>query len=190
MHSPAMEYRLGLEKGRDYDIRHSHIEIHYECVSDRYVRTVLPISDYPDSDLRNKRYTTAARTQAALLWLEKYGVDIPNEDDIEVYWAETLMAKPALYDGALVLSASELEVVNRAAQLGDFTLDMLWLILELLDWRPGKPVAEDDLGWIAVWAENEEVGGYLDIVRAVLCMPEVSYDWTPPAVASLLNDSK
>lgn len=65
---------------------------------------------------------------------------------------------------------------------------MLWLIVEGLGWRPGKAVPEDDSGWLVVWAEEEECGCYIDIIRDVLGMPETPapthLGWKPPAVAA------
>lgn len=187
--SPAMQVRLGINAPAEFDIRKSHIKIHFELQTGRYVKTVLLQSEYPDNDFRNKPYSIACRNQAALLWREKYCSELPNENDLEVSWAETLFADSIPYDGKAVLSADELDVVSRAIDFGDFTLDMLWLIVDCLGWRPGKVVREDDPGWISIWAEEEECGGYLAIVRDVLGMPEVSQGWVPPAVQELVNST-
>jgi hypothetical protein len=187
--SPALRVRLGLKKGHDFDVRHSHIEICIDSDTGKHVRTCLPVSDFPEGATCNPkhplyhRYDITRTEQAASLWRHKYGAEIPSE--IDIYWAETLSASTTPYDGLTPLTASEHSVINRASEFGDFTLDMLWLIVECLDWRPGKPVSEEDPGWIAVWAEEQEQGNYLHIVRAVLGMPEVEYGWKPPAVVAL-----
>lgn len=188
--SPAMRVRLGLKRRPDFDVRHSHIQIYIDSNTGQHVRTCLPRSDfperavhYPDHPLYHS-YHKAKAEQAASLWFDKYGFEIPTAD-LEVDWPESLSACMTPYDGPTPLTSSELSVISRSSEYGDFTLDMLWLIVECLDWRPGMPVPEDDPGWIAVWAEDEEVCNYLHIVRAVLGMPEVEFGWKPPAVVAL-----
>ncbi|EPG8943816.1 hypothetical protein L4Z64_001220 [Pseudomonas aeruginosa] len=193
--SPAMQVRLGLSRFPKLDARLSHIEVHSDQHTNRHVITSIPVRDYPGAAVYDHehplfhQYHAECADQAAKLWREKYGTEIPADDDLDVSWAETLLAGMTPYEGPTELTDAELSVVSRADEFGDFTLDMLWLIVECLGWRPGVPVPEDDQGWISVWAEDEEVRGYLDIVRAVLGMPEVPYGYVPPAVVELQRAS-
>lgn len=183
----AMQYRQKVIKSPEFDIRQSHIKLIFSP-SGRYIKTALPITEYPDNDHRNQLFTQALKEQASLRWREKYGTEMPNDGDMEECWAECLMASAIPYDGTASLSQNELEIVRNAEDFGDFTLDMLWLLVEGLGWRPGKPVSEDDPGWIAIWAEEQECCGYLSIIRDVLGMPEVDLAWVPPAVLNMPPD--
>lgn len=172
--SPAMKYRNSLDFGPKFDSRRSEIAVYKDWDSGQFVVTVFPklTEDNPGHKARFAYYE-AADAKAKSLWLEKYHVDMPEH--VEHQWAETSFADAIPYIGTVQLSKEEAEFLKKARSLGDFTLDMLWLIVEGLGWRPGNPVSEDDLGWLAVWAEHEECGGYYEIVRAVLAMPEPTY---------------
>lgn len=181
--TPAMQSRLKLPIPPELDTRRSYILILANWETQQYVKTAQPASLHEGIDALPACYQ-AAEEQAKALWRMKYGADMPV-DDVEMAWAETTFAGAIPYDGPTPLREEEQAIVS-TDNFGDFTLDMLWLMVEGLGWRPGKPVAEDDPGWLAVWAEEESCGGYLDIVRAVLGMPETpipTYSgWKPPAV--------
>lgn len=183
---PALAARLALQFPAEFDVQRSHITIFIDLDTKRYVKTVHPAASFSGRDWIDK-YNWAAYKQAESLWLEKYGTIMPK--DVEAPWAETLAAWAIEYPGTRALSAEELVAVRE--DHGDFTLDMLWLLVEGLGWSPGVPVAEDDPGWLVIWGEEENGGGsgYIDIVRSVLGMPEIPYperyDWLPPAVAAL-----
>lgn len=174
--TPAMKARIALPLPAEFDVRKSDIRIFANWNTRQYVKTVQP----PGASYR------AALDQARTLWQAKYGVEMPEEAE-EGDCAETTGACAFPHDGPTILTAEE-QALIAVDQFGDFTLDMLWLMVEGLGWRPGKPVPEDDAGWLAVWAEEEHSGCYIDIIRHVLNMPAVPVDkwdtWKPPAVLS------
>ena len=181
--TPAMRARQQLQIPPEFDIRSSHIQIFANWETREYVKTVHPSSQHEGMDSLPACYR-ASNTQAKRLWKEKYGVEMP--DEVEAAWAETTSANAFPHAGPTTLTATEQAVVDKADDFGDFTLDMLWLMVEGLGWKPGKPVAEDDPGWLVIWAEEEECGCYIDIIRAVLGMPEppvpTYHGWKPPVV--------
>lgn len=181
--SPAMAARRALAIPPEFDIRRSYIQIFANWGTGEYVKTVHPADQYEGLDSL-PQYYRAAEEQAKSLWKLKYEVEMP--DDVEGQWAETTFASAIPHDGPTNLSPEERAVVARADEFGDFTLDMLWLMVEGLGWRLGKAVPENDLGWLVIWAENEECGCYIDIIRDVLGMPEIPAQtylgWRPPAV--------
>ncbi len=173
----AMQYRNALSFPAEYDSRRTDIDIYGNWDTDLFV-------------------VASTEKQAKDKWLEKYGSVMP--DEIECNDAETSSAGNIAYTGTVQLTDEEKFIVRNAAAYGDFTLDMLWLLVEGLGWRPGKPVAEDDIGWIAVWAEECDCVGYIDIVRDVLGMPGEDYKWckgadgfgyriTPPGIICALQ---
>lgn len=184
--TPALAARLALAIPPEFDIRRSHIQIFADWGTGEYVKTVHPADQYEGMDSL-PQYYRAAEEQAKSLWKLKYGVEMP--EDVEGQWAETTFASAIPHDGPTTLSPDEQAFVARAEEFGDFTLDMLWLIVEGLGWRPSKAVPEDDPGWLVIWAEEEDCGCYLDIIRDVLGMPEppapIYRGWTPPAVAAV-----
>ena len=173
----AMQYRNALSFPAEYDSRRTDIDIYQNWDTGQFV-------------------VASTEEQAKAKWLEKYASQIP--DDIECNDAETCSACYIAYTGTVQLTDEENTIVQNAGAYGDFTLDMLWLLVEGLGWRPGKPVPEDDLGWIAVWAEECDGVGYIDIVRDVLGMPGDDYKWcnganghrfrmTPPGILRALQ---
>lgn len=181
INDPAMLARLELPIPQDFDIRRSHILIFANWETQEYVKTVLSAELYAGLDSLSACYQ-AAEEQAKSLWRVKYGVEMPVED-VDMAWAETTYAGAIPYDGPTPLTVEEQSVVSDN-NFGDFTLDMLWLMVEGLGWKPGKPVSEDDPGWLAIWAEEENCVCYIDIIREVLGMPpSPTYEgWKPSAV--------
>lgn len=177
--SPAMKFRSDLNFGAEFDSRRSEIEVFKDSGSGQFVVTVFPKldSDAPDY----KAYNAACLAKAKGMWIEKYGQAMPLH--VEGRWSETWYADAIPYVGTVELNKEETEFLKNANRFGDFTLDMLWLIVEGLGWRPGKPVSEEDRGWLAIWAEEEECVGYYAIVRAALAMPEPTYIGNKPVMA-------
>lgn len=170
----GMEYRNKLPFAAEFDVRRSEIAVFKDWDSGQFVVTVHP--KLTGDDPKHKAlfaYYAAAEAKARSMWREKYGLAMPEH--VEFQWAETCFADAIPYTGAVQLTPEEATFLQTAKSLGDFTLDMLWLLVEGLGWRPGKPVSEDDPGWLAVWAEDEECGSYYEIVRAALAMPEPTY---------------
>ncbi|MBA9859905.1 hypothetical protein [Ralstonia insidiosa] len=191
-HAELLSYRMNLSLPVELDCRKSVVEYWLEegehgC---RYVRTSYPIGNSSMQDpqqpaAERRENDRRAREDAGRKWLEKYGVPMPAE--VEVSSAETMFARNLPYDGPTQLTAAEQLALER--DVGDFTLDMVWLVVEGLGWRPGVPVPEDDDGWVAIWAEDYACACYLDIIRDVLGMSESPWwndrSWVPPAVAKL-----
>lgn len=167
--SPAMKYRNSLNFGAEFDSRRSEIMVFKDWMSGKFVVTVLPKLTGDDPDNTQCTYNGAFAVKAKSLWHEKYAQEMPEHVDGQ--WAETCFADAIPYVGTVLLTQEETEVLKNAKSFGDFTLDMLWLIVEGLGWRPGKPVSEEDPGWLAIWAEDEECASYYEIVRSVLAMP-------------------
>ncbi|MBN3815859.1 hypothetical protein G3N57_04220 [Paraburkholderia sp. Se-20369] len=194
-HAELLAYRMNLPLPAELDIRKSVIE--YWVSEDpiegftQRVRTSFPIGNYynfaPEFDAERREKDSAARKDAQRKWQERYHHTMP--EDVEVQDAESSFAPYFPYDGPTHLSSGEAAALAALTDSGDFTLDMLWLIVEGLGWKPGVPVPEDDEGWIAVWAEDYECACYLEIVRFALGMPESPMlgdrSWVPPAVAKL-----
>lgn len=152
----AMQYRNALSFSNEYDSRRTDIDIYKNWDTGQFV-------------------VASIEEQAKVKWFEKYASPLP--DEVECHDAETSSACIIPYTGTVQLTREEKAIVENAGAYGDFSLDMLWLLVEGLGWRPGKPVPEDDIGWIAVWAEECDCVGYIDIVREVLGMPGEDYKW-------------
>lgn len=144
----AMQYRNALSFPAEYDSRRTDIDIYGNWDTDLFV-------------------VASTEKQAKDKWLEKYGSVMP--DEIECNDAETSSAGNIAYTGTVQLTDEEKFIVRNAAAYGDFTLDMLWLLVEGLGWRPGNPVAEDDIGWIAVWAEQCGLKNVTALVISTSC---------------------
>lgn len=180
--SPAMKARLALPIPSEFDIRRSHIQIFDTWSAGEYVKTVHPAAQYQGVD-SSPDYYRAAEKQAKSLWKSKYGAEMP--EDAKGGRAEVTCVNLVPYDGLTPTDLTDKEwSILTDYDVGDFTLDMLWLMVEGLGWRPGVPVSEDDPGWLVVWAEEEQRGGYLHIIRAVLGMLEAPdfHGWKPAAV--------
>ena len=174
--TPAMRYRIALSFPAEYDVRRSELAVFKDWDSGRFVVTAHPKRKGMETRAWRRflfAYYRAAKTRAKSLWREKYRSGMPNH--VEFQWAETCFASAIPYTGRVVLTGEERQLVADAEQYGDFTLDMLWLLVEGLGWRPGKPVPEDDPGWLAVWAEEEHCIGYYETVRRFLGMSEPPY---------------
>ena len=200
--SPSMRYRLSLDFPH-FDIRKSIIRIFRDpdalgMDGKRFViaRKVLTPEEIVCFDADNDaywRYRNGEATEASLkaaardAWQTKYGEPIPECALEEERDPETTMASCLLpYDGTVSLTEEESRAI--AAVDGDLTMDMVWLVVEGLGWRPGKPVPLDDPGWLAIWAEEEESGMYIHIVRELMGMPFGKdfcneAEWKPLAVA-------
>lgn len=189
-----MKARMALPIPEAFDIRRSHIMLYIDEETGEYVKTVHPASQSFGTDSLWHAYYRAADEQAKSLWRAKYGADMPEKLENDGAWAESTSANAFPHDGPTKLTPQEQSIVDRAEEFGDFTMDMLWLMVEGLGWRPGKPVPEDDLGWLVIWAEEETCGGSIDIIRAVLGMPEPPMPtyrgWKPPAVIAAYQQTK
>jgi hypothetical protein len=173
--TPAMKYRMSLPFAEQFDTRRSEIAVFKDWSSDSFVITAHPkLMRIADKDNKNLfAYFAKAEADAKNKWFEKYGISMP--ENVEFSWASSCFAGVIPYVGAVKLLSNEIAFVRNSRHIGDFTLDMLWLIVEGIGWRPGVPVSEDDTGWLAVWAEEEECGGYYEIVRAALGMSRPHY---------------
>lgn len=170
--SKAMEYRLSLPLPPNLDTRKSNIQVYTDPDDGNFVITVAPLVAQPDPD--NKAlfaYYRHSDEMARSLWLQKYGKPMPEH--VDGSWVEVMFAWSIPYVGGQKLTDSELQFIQDLRGIGDFTLDMLWLMVDGLGWRPGKPVSEDDPGWIAIWAEEEKCACYHHLMRQALDMPEV-----------------
>ncbi|WP_175011273.1 hypothetical protein [Burkholderia lata] len=196
-HAELLSYRMNLPLPAELDVRKSVVEYWVsedpiEGFSHR-VRTSFPIGNYynfaPEFNAERREREAESRDDAQRKWREKYNHSMP--EDVEVQAAESSFAPCFPYDGPTQLSSDEAASLAELTDSGDFTLDMLWLIVEGLGWRPGVPVSEDDEGWIAIWAEDYECASYLEIVRHVLGMPGSpmleDHSWVPPAVARMTS---
>lgn len=190
--SPAMRVRLAKNRCPEFDTLHSHIYIFREPKTDRYVTTSLPFAQYPLDVLQpehslHRAFYRAVNEQAASCWLVKYGEKIPSDNDLERGVPEAMLASDQKYPGPSILTPSESKVLEDSHAFGEVTLDIVFLIVEVLGWRPGKPVPDDDPGWITLWAEEEVVLGTIAVARHVLGMPHVEDGWRPAAVVELYD---
>jgi hypothetical protein len=159
-----------------YDVRASSIFMYIEWKEAdgplRYVKTVHPRlspEDLLNRDALHAHYK-AVGEEARELWLRKY--DQPMPEDVMMQWAEQTPADCLPYDGTVALSPQEWEVVQSVCRTSELTLAMLWLVVEGCGWRPGQPVPVDAPEWELIRAEGKEDGGYLEIVRSLLGMPD------------------
>jgi len=156
----------------DFDIGHSDIQIFVEWNTWRFVKTVHPkhtASEGEDWIVALTRYYVLAREAAEILWLAKYGEVMPEE--VEGVWAESISASAFRHEGVVKLTDTEWQAVCNAANGSDLTLDILWLVVERLNWKPGVPVPLTDPKWENIWAEEMKCVGYIDIVHDLLNMP-------------------
>lgn len=178
--APALAYRMNVALSPDIDTRKSDIFVYSDLQSGRCVKTVHPY----DENKNYEAFYKASEEVAERLWMERFGVIIPW-DTVDGGWAANMKADYLLGLGSTLLADQEIAVLKMVGAVSDLTLDMRWLVIEGLGWRPGVPVPENDLGWIALWAEEQTCGGYIAIVRDLLGMPEMPFDWVPPAVVAL-----
>lgn len=177
--SPAMLSRLALKMPAEFDTRQRTILIYIERATGRFVKVVLPQMRVVNAVTLQRIHRRAA-AQAHYLWLEKYGTPFP-ETGVDGDWTEFVLADEIPHEGPTRLTEAEWAHVQRASRQAALTVDILWLLVEGLGWRPGQPVSDDDRGWLSVWAEEEESPGVMESVRELLCLPR-RYDWTPIAV--------
>lgn len=177
--SPAMLSRLALKMPAEFDVRQRTIWIYLERPTGRFVKVVLPQMRVVNAETLQRTHRRAAG-QARYLWLEKYGTPFP-ETRVDGDWTEFVLADEIAHEGPTRLTEAEWAHVQRASRQAALTVDILWLLVEGLGWRPGQPVADTDRGWLSVWAEEEESPGVMESVRELLCLPR-RYDWIPAAV--------
>lgn len=162
---------MALDLPSERDIRKCNIRVFKDWGECEFVITTAPLTPSPDPDHKSLyAYFKASEKMAKEMWQQKYGRPMPAR--VEGAWADTVFASAIPYEGPVQLSAGEIELIERSGRYGDITLDMLWLIVDGLGWRPGKPVPENDPGWLAIQAEEELCGGYLHLVRKFLGMPD------------------
>lgn len=167
--TPAMRYRMDLKFDR-LDSRKS--DICFACTDDlrQCVFMSIPVGEKPGD-------WTRMHLAADKAWQERFGRLLP--DDVELSAIETQCATSALWlpeTGMRKLSDAEIKVMQEVCDGGnDFTLDMLWLLVEGLEWTLGQPVPQTDPGWLAVWAEEEHCGSYMAVVCHALGMGEHSH---------------
>lgn len=178
----AQAYRLALPTRPDLDTRKSLILYYREYDSARFVKLVVPVDGDSSQDLKID-WDKAGRAA----WREKYGAEMPKF--LSMNWAETLSACIEPYEGTKALSEASKQAIRTVCASSDFTLDMLWLIVEGCNWTPGVPVTEDDPGWVAIWSQalEDDFESYIAIVREVMGMPalppeELNAHWVPAAV--------
>lgn len=120
--------------------------------------------------------------EAQKMWLEKYGEDMP--EDVVGAPVETLLAAFVPYPGPTPLEITEVEFlaeVKRFCQSTNawggwqknLTLDLVLLMREGLGWRLGRAVPDDDPGWLAIWAEEEEDTWTMDVIREAFGMTQL-----------------
>ena len=200
--TPSMRYRLSLDFPR-FDVRKSIVRIFCEVdppgmvIAERLrfvvARKKLTQEELTRFDADWKAYwqyrngeaiEVFLKESARNAWQAKYGELIPDSALENWRDPETTLASCLLpYDGTVPLTKEESSAI--AADHGDLTMDMVWLVIEGLGWRPGKPAPLDDPGWRAIWAEEEECCMYIHIIRELLGMPFEDCDepaWKPLAV--------
>ncbi len=176
--TPALQFRLSLAMPPQLDVRRCTVVLYTEdgFDSDRFVVASRAIADGEDFD--------AMDVDAATSWAAKYGEPMPA--DVSGSPIQTLLACYCPYPGPTPLDAVEIALLSQAQRLcrsvaparadgwaWQLTLDELLLVREGLGWRLGRSVREDDPGWLAVWAEEEEDAHTIDVIREALGMPEL-----------------
>ncbi len=126
-------------------------------------------------------YDLSIENEAKEKWIKKYNVPMP--DDVYSLPAEVLSANCRVYDGEMVLTDVEKNHIRYCANNGDFTMEMLYLVLDGLKWRPLVPVDESDPGWLTIMERGDFDCIYLAIIRGFLGMPEPGTD----AASSLMG---
>ena len=179
MQSLAMRARRALAMPPGFDVRQRALFVFQHSGTGRFVRVglrpLLAATREAERMLAKRAFERAAHT-----WQTKYGEPFPETAFI-IDRAECVLAHEIDHEGASTLSANESAWVRQMAGPTVMTLDIFWLLLEGLGWRPGHPVREDDPGWLAVWAEEECTPGVIGSVRAFQAMPRAAH-WVPPAV--------
>lgn len=74
------------------------------------------------------------------------------------------------------LTEAEKKHIQYCANRSDFTMDMLYLLLDGLKWRPLVPIDESHPGWTTIVTRGNFDCLYLAIVRDFLGMPELGTD--------------
>ena len=153
----------------EFDCNKSSISFYYENWHSGEFRYVKSVGSLPDDP-----YDLTNENQAKEMWLKKYNEPMP--ESIYCLPAEVLSANCRVYDGEMVLTEAEKEHIYLCAYESDFTMDMLYLLLDGLKWRPLVPVDESDDGWLTIMIRGDFDCLYLAIVRSFLGMPELGND--------------
>lgn len=166
----------------EFDIDKSDIQFFIDWTTERFVKTVHPKRDpvikleHETHEQHHARcisdlgdYYKMAHEAAIQLWLDKYGDSMP--ENVEGQWAEVTPPSAIHYEGNNSLTEREWDEICRVSRCSDLTYDMLWFVVEGLDWKPGAPVSKDDPQWDLVWIKDDDTIGYIDIVYDLLNMP-------------------
>ncbi len=177
----ALEFRMEVGLPREIDTLKSDIWVYYERTTRRCVTSVHQkgeidmFAPYPKARIELVEHK----------WVEQFGTPILWEG-MEGDWAWRCNAGAFLQLGVSTLSDDEVFVLKDVCSRFAFGLDMRWLAIEGLGWRPGKPVNEHDEGWIAIWAEDRGSGWLRQPVLNLLGMStddREELEWFPPALA-------
>lgn len=172
--TPAMVYRMHIPFPSELDSRRSTVLLYgpEQGEKDCFVMVSGPLGI--DCDKLDG--------EAQKMWLEKYGEDMPK--DVVGTPVETLLAAFAPYPGPTPLEDSEIDFLAQAKRFcqstnawdgwqKNLTLDLVLLMREGLGWRLGRSVPEDDPGWLAIWAEEEEDRWTMDVIRDAYGLPQL-----------------
>lgn len=183
--TPAMRYRMGLNFDR-LDSRKSYIGFAYSDDLKQGVFVSTPRFE-PGGEYQ-EHWLARLSQKVDEAWRERYGCALPDEigiDHIETIFAKAIRWMPET--GLRKLSEDEAEITREVCNTGnDFTLDMLFLLVEGLGWTLGKPVPFNDPGWLAIWAEEEDCGGYMAVICNVLRMDYPEYDGIFPVMPEVV----
>lgn len=108
----------------------------------------------------------------ATAWQNKYSESCPDTGDWQS--PELTSASFFLIKDVCGLSDDDELSYTDYAPTGDFSVDMAYHLITLLNWKPGVPVALDDKGWVTVLHEDARCPGYLKHAFAFLNMPNQS----------------
>jgi hypothetical protein len=169
----------------EFNIFKSDIWFHLDRETKKFVKVIRNKSDWNNHDNTEEFYISLLH-EASVKWKVKYGEELPEEAATS-YEVEQVSASSLPYDGKATLTEHEQKLLRDSCNIGDFTIDMAWLMIDGLGWRPGSPVEETDPGWLFIWHEEQRCGAYMDITRAVLNMPEKPIGWKPPVVEDVLE---
>ena len=122
-----------------------------------------------------KEHTKAQSKEARRLWLDRFKEPMPEH--VNAYPAETLSARSKWYEGSRKLTPQEIEFLDNLEGF-DFTMDMLWLVVEKCGWYIGQPVSLKDPKWELVRPWDDECVSYGECVLGGLNMGSVGYEGT------------